>query len=95
MGTKLFPVIAGLVSGSDDPRPFFDTLNILEKNMIIQSAEKWQELRIIRNTIAHEYPDTADQTAAALNILVSDWVLLEQMFLSLKNYYQSKLSPRI
>ena len=91
VGMKLFPVVAGLVSGDDSPRPFIDTLNILEKIGVIPSAEQWQELRNIRNTVAHEYPDSADQTAEALTLLFSEWVNLEQMYLSVKRYYFERL----
>jgi hypothetical protein len=95
MGTKLFPVLAGIISGSDDPRPFIDTLNILEKHHIIRSSEEWQNLRVARNTVAHEYPDSADQTVEALNLLLSDWTVLERMFVELKDYYWKNLSSRI
>jgi len=92
MGTRLIPVIAGLVSGSDDPRPFIDSLNILEKNLIIESAEKWQELRNIRNRLAHEYPDSADITVSSLNRLIAEWREMENMYLSTKRYYAERLS---
>ena len=91
VGMKLFPVVAGLISGDDSPRPFIDTLNILEKTGVIPSAEKWQDLRNIRNTVAHEYPDGADQTAEAVTMLFSEWTNLEQMYLSVKRYYFEKL----
>jgi hypothetical protein len=92
IGMKLFPFVAGLVSGDDSPRPFIDTLNILEKNGVIPSAEKWQELRNIRNTVAHEYPGSESQTAEALTMLFSEWVNLEQMYLSVKRYYFERLA---
>jgi hypothetical protein len=95
LGTKLFPVFANLITGIDDPRPFIDTLNILEKSRIISSSEEWQELRVIRNTIAYDYPDTADQTVAALNQLMHRWMILDSMFISIKDYYFSKLSGSI
>ena len=37
--------------------PFIDRLNRLEKLSIIDDAEKWLNLREIRNLVSHEYPD--------------------------------------
>ncbi len=92
MGTRLIPVIAGVIYGNSDPRPFFDNLNILEKNGAIDSAEKWQELRNIRNRGAHEYPENPDQTVLALNMLMTEWESLKKMYLNIKEYNEQTLS---
>jgi hypothetical protein len=92
MGTRFIPVIAGLIIGNNDPRPFIDNLNILEKNGAIDSAEKWQELRNLRNRLAHEYPDNIGQTADALNMLMTEWTYLRDMYLSIKGYFDQRLA---
>ncbi|HNX25766.1 MAG TPA: hypothetical protein PKG60_17090 [Spirochaetota bacterium] len=92
MGTRLIPVIAGLIYGNNDPRPFIDNLNILEKNRAIDSAEKWQELRNLRNRLAHEYPENTGQTVEVLNLLMEEWTYLRDMYLSMKNYFKQRLS---
>lgn len=92
MGTRFIPVIAGLIYGNNDPRPFIDNLNILEKNGAIDSAEKWQELRNLRNRLAHEYPDNIGQTVEALNLLMEEWTCLRDMYLSMKDYFEQRLS---
>jgi len=95
MGTRFIPVIAGLIIGNNDPRPFIDNLNILEKNGAIDSAEKWQELRNLRNRLAHEYPENTGQTVDALNILITEWTYLREMYLSIKGYFDQRLADRI
>jgi len=95
MGTRFIPVIAGLIYGNSDPRPFIDNLNILEKNGAIDSAEKWQELRNLRNRLAHEYPENAGQTVESLNMLMMEWTSLREMYLSIKGYFNQRLSEKV
>ena len=52
------------------PKLWTRKLQRLERIGIIPSAEQWRELRIARNTIAHEYPDAPELKAAALNQFV-------------------------
>jgi len=92
MGTRFIPVVAGLIIGNNDPRPFIDNLNILEKNGAIDSAEKWQELRNLRNRLAHEYPENTGQTVDALNMLMIEWIYLSEMYLSIRGYFDQRLS---
>lgn len=93
MGTRLFPALVSMITGSDAPRPFIDTLNQLEKAGVISSAETWQALRVLRNNLAHDYPDSKEQCAATLNMLFVQWHQLEAMFVSAKTYYTKKLLP--
>jgi hypothetical protein len=93
MGTRLFPALVSMITGSDAPRPFLDTLNQLEKADVISSVETWQTLRVLRNNLAHEYPDDKEQCAATLNMLFLQWRQLETMFISVKTYYTEKLLP--
>ncbi len=93
MGTRLFPALVSMITGNDDPRPFIDTLNQLERAGIISSVETWQTLRVLRNNLAHDYPDSKEQCAATLNMLFVQWHQLEAMFISAKTYYKEKLLP--
>ena len=93
MGTKLFPALVCMITGSDAPRPFLDILNQLEKAGIISSSETWQTLRALRNNLAHEYPDSSEQCVAILNMLFVEWHQLEGMFLAARVYYEEKLLP--
>ena len=93
IGTRLFPSLVSMITGSDDPRPFIDTLNQLEKIGVIPSTETWQTLRVLRNNLAHDYPDGTEQCALTLNMLLAQWRQLEDMFNAAKTYYQETLLP--
>ncbi|MBW6487270.1 MAG: hypothetical protein K0B01_14090 [Syntrophobacterales bacterium] len=93
MGTRLFPALAFMISGNDEPRPFLDTLNMLEKIGVVSSVEEWQTLRAARNNLAHEYPGSDEQRSAILNILFLEWRKLESMFMAAQSYYEEKLLP--
>jgi hypothetical protein len=71
------------------------TLNQLEKAGLISSVETWQTLRVLRNNLAHDYPDSKEQCVATLNMLFLQWRELEAMFNTAKTYYQKKLLPLI
>ncbi|WP_376694372.1 hypothetical protein [Wenzhouxiangella sp. EGI_FJ10409] len=71
LGEQVLPMLLDLAEeplASD--APFAQKLQRLERIGIIPSAEQWRELRIARNTIAHEYPDAPELKAAALNQFV-------------------------
>ena len=71
LGEQVLPL---LLDAAEEPLaedvPFAQKLQRLERIGIIPSAEQWRELRIARNTIAHEYPDAPELKAAALNQFV-------------------------
>jgi len=50
-------------------KPFIDALNRLEALELIPSRVWWQELRELRNQIAHEYPDRRAEQAVAINAI--------------------------
>lgn len=93
MGRRLFPPLASLVIGDDEARPFLDTLNRLEKAGVLASVETWQTLRVLRNSLAHEYPDSVERCAATLNILFDDWRQLASMFEGARAYFLERLLP--
>ena len=68
MGSRLFPAILHYLTEPFDDRPMLDKLNRLEKLGFIDSVEKWQTVRNIRNNFAHDYPDDPDKNAAQLNL---------------------------
>ena len=71
LGEQVLPM---LLDVAEEPlaqdAPFAQKLQRLERIGIIPSAEQWRELRIARNTIAHEYPDAPELKAAAMNQFV-------------------------
>ena len=69
LGQKAFRTI--LIGGLREPfedRPLRDVLDRLEQLRLIPSAERWEEIRAARNSLAHDYPDTPAQRAARLNL---------------------------
>ena len=80
MGKRLFPTLYGLLEEDESPRPFIDILTRLEKLGVITDAEDWQVLRNIRNTIAHEYPGSVEQTVTALNLLLEKLPVMRRMY---------------
>ncbi|NPA52250.1 MAG: hypothetical protein GXO22_05100 [Aquificae bacterium] len=55
MGDKLFPLILETLGEEVRSKPFIDILNRLEQLEILPSANRWKELRKIRNLLIHTY----------------------------------------
>ena len=56
MGEKLFPLILEVFGEEVRNKPFIDILNRLEQLELLPSANRWKELRKIRNLLIHTYP---------------------------------------
>lgn len=67
MGARLFPMILELTKEPGEFTTFIDKLNRLEKIGAIESADDWLNLREVRNTFAHDYPQDPEERAALLN----------------------------
>lgn len=68
MGERFLPAILQYLQEPYDTRPMLDKLNRLEKLGFIESVEKWQQIRSIRNRFAHDYPDDPEKNAAHINL---------------------------
>lgn len=66
LGAKVFPRLADLLTNDPTPRVFIDTLHLLEKYNLLPSRLFWEEMREVRNHIAHEYPDNPSLMAKNL-----------------------------
>jgi hypothetical protein len=93
VGLRLFPSIIPVVTGNDEVRPFLDALHELEKAGVIESVGQWQELRVLRNNLAHEYPDSKEQNLITLNQLYEQGDKLRTIYLNAKRYAEEKLIP--
>lgn len=94
MGQRLFPAILMLGGEWRDDETFIDKLNRLEKLRAIPSADQWNEIRLIRNRMTHEYPDAPDQNARNLNQVVDSTVELKATLAQARNYARN-LASRI
>lgn len=66
LGNKVFRSIINLEEEQTGSN--LDTLNKMEKRGIINSFPVWKHLREIRNLFSHDYPETDEEKAEALNI---------------------------
>ena len=71
MGTKLLPTVLELTKEQGDLDAYLDKLNRLEKIGALSSVDEWLELREMRNSFAHDYPEDSELQAAILNRALS------------------------
>jgi len=87
LGDKVFKLIARKHVDNIDMLSFTDILNKLEKIGYLSSAKEWKYLREIRNKIAHQYDDEADEMTQAINNIVNQKDVIIAIYLKLKNRY--------
>lgn len=95
LGLRLFPSILENLQEDFKKRPFIDLLNRLEQLEIIDNINLWQELRELRNNIAHEYPDNTDENTAVLNELYKRIPELYSLFEKAVFYIQKNIQVNI
>jgi len=71
LGTRFLPAVYALLEDDDRPRPFLDILNRLEQLRVVEDVATWQFFRELRNRLAHDYPESVQQTIETLNLLHS------------------------
>lgn len=67
MGNKIFNLYLDAAGENFETWTMIDKVNKLEKLGIIQNADIWTNMRLLRNHLAHEYPEHPDLTAKYLN----------------------------
>ena len=70
--------------------PMIDILNLLEKLGIIDSANTWDQLREIRNAIAHEYPSNIEERLENIALALRGYVQLKNLYASIHRYAELK-----
>ncbi|WP_417529273.1 hypothetical protein [Marinomonas shanghaiensis] len=90
IGQRLFKSILLFLQEDVEGVPFVDILSKLEKLHLIESSTQWQMLREVRNEIAHQYDDAPELAAQALNTIFDSKVLLESIYLGLKEAYLNR-----
>jgi hypothetical protein len=87
IGQRLFPTILLFLGEEIKTKSFIDRLNRLEQLNLIDSGDNWQELRIIRNKLTHEYDDNPVTSVAALNSIYNQKDNLIDFYLRIDERY--------
>ena len=94
MGEKLFRLILNNLKENDvnsDNIPFIDILNKLEKYQIVDSADEWLNLRKIRNSFTHEYPEDLFRRVDSLNNGFNHVYNIYYIYVKIKNYAEKNI----
>ena len=67
-----------------------DVIDRLEKLEILPSADRWSEIRAMRNTLAHDYPETSEEKAAAIELARE----MAREMAAILDRIESAISPR-
>ena len=81
IGLRLLPALLAYLQEPFEDRPMRDKLDRLETLGYLQSADRWQELRELRNAFAHDYPDDSERKAALINKGIAAAQELEQLLM--------------
>jgi len=85
IGQKIFPLLLRILGEYQERDSFIDRLNKLEKLEILNDVDFWHRMRDVRNEIAHDYPEGADEKILKIRhcfdsslALLSFWEELKQ-----------------
>ncbi|MFZ1640395.1 MAG: HepT-like ribonuclease domain-containing protein [Candidatus Contendobacter sp.] len=73
-----------------DTMPVIDIINLLERYGFIPSAARWQEIRQMRNLIAHEYVLNPEELVAVMEIA---FVMVKEMSAVVNHIRRASLIP--
>lgn len=90
MGSRLLPAMFTWLEEQDSSIPRIDMLNRLEQVGVLVSVERWRFFRNLRNTLAHDYPESIDHTARTLNALYSEFGGMVDLYTTVRDYYRSR-----
>lgn len=86
IGSKIFRAFLEFNKFDTQDKPFLMLLKEIEKEGIVD-IDTWDEFRKLRNSIAHDYPEEAEETLEALELLINKTPLLIEIALKLKSRY--------
>jgi len=87
MGGKVMPLILDMAQEIVPVNATFtEKLNSLERIGAIPVAEEWKKFRIIRNALAHEYPDDPELRTSAINRFLDGAADLSVFYMFVRSY---------
>lgn len=84
MGAKIFRYVLEYLDEDISSLPMQDILNRLERYHFIDSANEWNYIRELGNSIAHDYPLWENDIVDSLNALVAKVPVLQGIYEKLK-----------
>lgn len=90
MGNKLFKYILESLAENTQELSLIDMVAKAEQLNIIESAETWFTLRLIRNKLAHEYPFNTEEILAGLNELHFNFQILLKTWKHTETFMKKK-----
>jgi len=90
IGAKIFRNYLEYSGYNTTEKSFFDILKEIEKESIVD-IDTWDELRELRNKIAHEYPEEVDEMLESVNLFIQKASILINISKKLEqNFYAIK-----
>jgi len=91
LGASLFrKLLLALREIDNESLPMIDILNLLEKLEIIVSVDEWDQLREIRNIMAHEYPSDIEERLENIALALRGYEKLKHLFFNISQYARLK-----
>jgi DNA repair ATPase RecN len=88
LGEKVFREILEVLGYDLSDKSYIDLLQFVEKEKIIPSIIKWKELREIRNTLSHDYPEETEFVVNALNKIIENIDTFEKIVKKIEEKYE-------
>lgn len=87
MGEKVMPLILELAQETVPANAtFVEKLNRLERIGAIPSADEWKKFRVVRNALAHEYPEDPELRVSAINRFLEGAAALSALYRFVREY---------
>lgn len=87
MREKVMPLILELAQETVPANATFaEKLNRLERIGAIPSAEEWKKFRVVRNALAHDYPDDPEVRTSAINRFLEGAASLSAFYRFVREY---------
>lgn len=92
IGAKLFKKVLYETKEIDTTdQAMLDILHILEQKEILSEMAEWEQLREIRNILAHEYPFDLSERLENISVAMEGFVDLKRIYHKLKMFAQPVL----